>query len=131
MTQENKELLLRDLSARLTYGVNVEYNNSACEVISIDKDNEELTIWKCFGYKPDIKLENVKPYLFPMSSITEEQKTELNDTLIQLELKAINDEIEHHKVAEFEIDFYNKNMFDYRGLIDKELALDATNKNIY
>jgi hypothetical protein len=63
--------------------------------------------------------------------MTEEQKTELNDTLIQLELKAINNEIEHCKVAEFEIDFYNKNMFDYRGLIDKELALDATNKNIY
>ena len=73
----------------------------------------------------------IKPYLFPLSSMTEEQKNELNDTLIQLELKALNDEIEHHKVAEFEIDFYNKNMFDYRGLIDKELALDATNKNIY
>ena len=54
MTQEDKELLLRDLCGRLPYGVEVEYNNSSCEVLSIDKDNKELTIWKCYGYKPDI-----------------------------------------------------------------------------
>jgi hypothetical protein len=124
MTEEDKKLLLTDLSSRLTYGVKIELM--------------PITRGKCATLTPIILYDyyisddvNYLPYLFPLSSMTEEQKTELNDTLIQLELKALNDEIEHYKVAEFEIDFYNKNMFDYRGLIDKELALDATNKNIY
>ena len=66
MTQEEKELLLQDLCSRLPYGREVD------KVLSIDKDNEELTIWKSFGYKHDIKLENVKPYLLPLSSMTDE-----------------------------------------------------------
>lgn len=72
MKQQDKELLLEDLCSRLPYGVEVEYDNCACEVLSIDKDNEVLTIWKSYGYHPDVKLENVKPYLFPISSMTEE-----------------------------------------------------------
>ncbi len=144
MTQEDKKLLLRDLSARLTYGVKAyvknwskldqKYYEGVYTVESIHPSlNNILAYSERFSVEVIVGYDDyeIKPYLFPLSSITEEQKTELNDTLIQLELKAINNEIEHCKVAEFEIDFYNKNMFDYRGLIDKELALDATNKNIY
>lgn len=122
MKQEDKELLLKDLCSRLPYKTEIQVNEWAILTATLKVGH----ISRLFNEDLDIK-----PYLFPLSSMTEEQKTELNDTLIQLELKALNDEIEHHKVAEFEIDFYNKNMFDYRGLIDKELALDATNKNIY
>lgn len=131
MTQEQKDLLFRDLCGRLPYEIKVQVFNYGIETVEtlyqIDLDGYISTIE---GDDDEFKY-FYKPYLFPMSSMTLEQKTELNDTLIQLELKAINNEIEHCKVAEFEIDFYNKNMFDYRGLIDKELALDATNKNIY
>jgi hypothetical protein len=131
MTQEEKDLLLKDLCGRLPYGVEVEYNNINCEVLSIDKYNEELTIWICTGYSTVVKLEDVKTYLFPLSSITEEQKKELNDKLIELELKALNDEISHIEVVKFEIDYYLKNHFDYRGLIPMDLAIDATGLNIY
>ena len=63
--------------------------------------------------------------------MTEEQKNKLQNKLIELELKAINDEIDHTKVAEYEIDFYNQNHIDFRGFIEKGLALDATGLNIY
>ena len=129
MTQENKDLLLKDLCAKLPYGIKVLYDNQIFEIQYIEAMYEELKLLDNERYT--LSIEDVKPYLFPMSSMNEEQKTELNDTLIQLELKALDDEIEHHKVAEFEIDFYNKNMFDYRGLIDKGLALDATGLGIY
>lgn len=123
MSQEDKDLLFKDLCARLPYGVNVEYNNCACEVLSIDKDNEELTIWKSFGYKPDVKLEEVKTYLFPTSSMNEEQEEEYNN-LNCYELGCFP----HTEEA---LDYLIANHFDYRGLIDMGLALDATDKNIY
>ena len=122
MTQEDKDLLLKDLCGRLPYGVNVEYNNCACEVLSIDKDNEELTIWKNFGYKPDVKLEEVKTYLFPMSSMTEEERNEYKH-FVAFSGNPTGS-------ANF-IDWLNAHHFDYRGLIEKGLAIDATNKNIY
>lgn len=131
MTQEDKELLLKDLCSRLPYGVKVEYDNCACEVISIDKDTKELTIWKCFGYSPGVELENVKPYLFPISSMTEEQKEEFNTQSLKLQLQVIDEEIMYEKATEFEVDFYNKHHLDWRGLIPKGLAIDATDKNIY
>lgn len=134
MTQEEKDLLLKDLCARLPYGVKIltptncwTSEEDTCELKEIFKGDDGLFRIGDIG----ALIEYSKPYLLPMSSMTEEQKNELNDTLIQLELKALNDEIEHHKVAEFEIDFYNKNMFDYRGLIEKGLANDATGLNIY
>ena len=139
MTQEEKDLLLKDLCSRLPYGIKVH-----AKYIDTDNEVEKVGVLSmidtdvvvaftsddtnCYNY---VGIREVKPYLFPLSSMTEEQKTELNDTLIQLELKALNNEIEHHKVAEFEIDFYNKNMFDYRGLIPMGLAIDCTNLNIY
>ena len=123
MKQEDKELLLKDLCARLPYGVEVEYNNSACEVLSIDRYNEELTIWKMPGYSPVVKLEEVRPYLLPLSSMTEEQEEEYND-LNCYELGCFP----HLEEA---LDYLIENHFDYRYLIDKGLAIDATNLNIY
>ena len=140
MTQEDKYLLLKELCARLQYGVKFMIDKMYLteDMIKGGYDKrQELYGITCEGNVELLNMdyhmpvESIKPYLFPMSSMTEEQKTELNDTLIQLELKALNDEIEHHKVAEFEIDFYNKNMFDYRGLIPMGLAIDCTNLNIY
>ena len=144
MTQEDKELLFKDINGRLPYGVKAYVKNwSKLDrkyyegTYTVESTHPSLNIVLACSDKFCVEVivgyddYEIKPYLIPMEMMTEEQKTELNDTLIQLELKALNDEIEHHKVAEFEIDFYNKNMFDYRGLIDKGLALDATIMNIY
>ena len=96
----------------------------------------------------------VKPYLFPLSNITEEQKKDLLLTVVGKEgLKLFsvtkdgivsNDKSEQslynfsfnnvefsNNTTEAYIDWLNKNHFDYRGLIDKGLAIDATGLNIY
>ena len=64
-----------------------------------------------------------KPYLFPLSSMTDEQEEEYND-LNCYELGCFP----HTEEA---LDYLIKNHFDYRGLIEKGLAIDATNLNIY
>ena len=76
-------------------------------------------------------IERVKPYLFPLSSMTEEQKKELYDKLTELELKSLNDEISRIEVVKFEIEYYLKNHLDYIGLIPMGLAKDAGGLNIY
>lgn len=129
MTQEQKELLLKDLCARLPYGVkymdilNPDEHPSTLQSI----DNCGLAMAND-GFSHEI--ENVKPYLFPMSSMTEEQREEF-DGLIELELKAISDEIPPTQATEFEVDFYNKHHLDWRCLIPMGLAIDATGLNIY
>ena len=67
-----------------------------------------------------IEIDFIKPYLFPMSSITEEQKKKWFYTLSS----------DYH-ITYDTVDWCNKNHFDYRGLIEKSLALDATGLNIY
>lgn len=130
MTQEEKDLLLKDLCRRMPYGVKVWFPDwlsgytSAIESIDIDgyiKDFEGTT-WE---------ISDCKPYLFPLSSMTEKQEKELHDKLIELELKALNNEISRIEAVKFEIDYYHKNHFDYLGLIPMGLANDATGKNIY
>ena len=136
MTKEEKELLLKDLCARLPYGVKLEFYASAtkqtyvCTLLGLEPEEEEPIIAKTENGYFYMLAGNVKPYLFPLSSMSEEQQKEF-DQLIKLELKAINDEIPHTQVTIFEVDFYNKNHFDYRGLIEKGLAIDATGLNIY
>lgn len=121
MTQEEKDLLLKDLCARLPYGVIVEDRNGIHELTTWNAEFTDLLYnSKC----------NIKPYLFPMSSMTEEQREEF-DGLIELELKAISDEIPPTQATEFEVDFYNKHHLDWRCLIPMGLAIDATGLNIY
>ena len=125
MTQNEKDLLLIDICARLPYNVAIDCRD----------EDSRFTCYLTTDMLREIQNNNCyyeyKPYLFPLSSMTEEQKKELDDTLIELELKVINDEIPHHKVAEYEIDFYNRYHLDYRGLIEKGLAFDATGLNVY
>ena len=120
MTREDKDLVIKDLCARLPYGVHI---HSYCP---FDQDSVDplYSLRECKG---EIKIndlyyiEEVKPYLFPLSSMTEEhQKEEYNicsGYIIGYESNLI--------------DFYNKYHYDYKGLIPMGLAIDATNKNIY
>lgn len=130
MTQEQEDLLLKDLCARLPYGVKVQvdlqsntYSPIVCKVCSIECAEIGSTF---IGVEtsPDTYNEFreflCKPYLFPMSSMTEEQKTSHNF----LKHSAYANPIKL-------VDWYNKNHFDYRGLIPMGLANDATGLNIY
>ena len=128
MTQEEKSLLLKDLSARLPYGVKVlnmaEGANEVCELDSImtsrkHKDNIFVSITL-----PDdfvmTGIEMVKPYLRPMSSMAEEEKTEYRNIAPGI---AWNHGIQFPTTNK--IDWLNAHHFDYRGLIERGLALEA------
>ena len=125
MIQEDKDLLLKDLCARLPYNVAIDCRD----------EDSRFTCYLTTDMLREIQNNNCyweyKPYLFPISSMTEEQKEEFNTQSLELQLKVINDEIMYEKATEFEVDFYNKHHLDWRGLIPKGLAKDATNLNIY
>ena len=119
MTREDKELLLKDLCARLPYGVKYECS----DIKNIWKLNAILTKRQDDGVFLDIynHLDLCKPYLFPLSSMTEEQRNEYHELLY--------DPIHGINIDYF--DWCHKNHLDCRGLIPKGLAIDATGLNIY
>ena len=137
MNQELKNLLFKDLCARLPYGVKIsvqswdeeeqEYVDKVDVLYSINRDE----YIKSTNEDYDFSIEDIKPYLFPLSSMTEEEKNKLGDELIELQLKAISDEIDSSTSSAYEIDYYNSHHIDYRDLIKKGLAIDCTNLNIY
>lgn len=135
MTQEDKELLLKDLCARLPYRVKASYYGAEEECYTWN-EIESVTL---DGYvdigQYSLSIEHIKPYLFPMSSMTEEQNKEYyilcEDAPIYyykygelIEDKVLYDTWES-------IDYLNAHHFDYRGLIEKGLAIDVTELNIY
>lgn len=150
MTQEDKQLLLKDLSARLPYGVKCIVTKSRTEE-GQKGDVGKITYIclegvECIGNEPFFsEFGNFKPYLIPLSSMTEEQLHELKDTTDfrynrnTLELVKWT---ETHKTLEFWLeevpqyevvevfDWLNKNHFDYRCLIEKGLAIEAP-KDMY
>lgn len=135
MTQEDKDLLLKDLCSRLPYGVKVDIpdlflstktNIEVLNEIFCGDDGE----FRCNASGMLIKY--VKPYLFPLSSMTEEQKKtleEINPEFYSLICWDGDIYISNMNIQGY--DWLNKNHFDYRGLIPKGLANDATGLNIY
>lgn len=129
MTQKHKELLLKDLCARLPYGVKIKTSydkiDEPIELIFINPRNESFAIGSNFTLTSGLSFDiyECKPYLFPLESMTDEQEAEYND-LNCCELGWFPS-----TVAAF--DYLVANHFDYRYLIDEGLAIDATNLNIY
>ena len=146
MTQKDKELLLKDLCARLD-------TNLVCSIYRTDDygvgyRDEILSgyckgdIWYEFYFGDDcgIGIDNVskiKPYLFPLSSITEEQKSYINGRWgvnedFDFEIDPLWGEylVELGDAVGF-INWCYENHFDINGLIPRGLAEDATDKNIY
>lgn len=131
MTQEEKELLIKDLCARLPYS-GVQIHISYADGFKYDKT---LTYEDVRNYSqlPACSTTIVKPYLRPISSMTEEEKEELRDTYTFLYSEyPFDDEDEdeedvggHYEPSAETYDWYNRKMFDYRGLIPKGLALEA------
>ena len=145
MTQKDKQLLLKDLCARLPYGV-----LGQCEIdASYDTEFETIpqthkfkavaygfnedTLFVCPMIENQDELEianeeiadgvyifDFKPYLFPLSSMTKEQKDEYQ----YITERWMNDPA--YSISD-SIDWLNKNNFDYRGLIEKGLAIPILN----
>lgn len=118
MTQNDKDLLLRDLCARLPYEVKVQSTFYNCDGTIWKHENETLTAGLL-----EYPIKRYKPYLFPLSSMTKEQSIEYGN-LCERYCPASIYSMEM-------IDWFNKNHFDYRGLIPMGLAIDATGKYIY
>jgi hypothetical protein len=118
MTQEDKELLLKDLSARLQYNVQILADIdktfeggviSTLKVINLKKDWVELQ-----SVLTPFKFDEIKPYLRPISSMTEAESEEFAN----MEIVGYNT-----------YDWLNAHHFDYRGLIEKGLAIEVTEEN--
>ena len=129
MTQEYKELLLKDLCARLPYNPIVQIDGCGMwNLRGVDHDDsaelrDRVIVWHGENYpssKNSFPIINCKPYLFPLSSMTEEQQKNLT--------KFVANGINGENIL---YDWYNKNHFDYRELIPMGLAIDATGLNIY
>ena len=155
MKQKDKDLLLQDLCARLPYGVKAyiknwskldrKYYEGVYTVGSVHPSLNSIygSTKKCgveviLGYSDY----DIKPYLFPLSSMTEEQKIEcFKETDIELDeyneiwstFPISNSDIVFTNLNNWlkVINWLNKNHFDYRGLIEKDLAFNATGLNIY
>ena len=127
MTPEEKELLFKDLCGRLPYGVKVKYpGNETMEIRGIDSPSRTFSLvkWGEWNYTAVPICEAVwdgegaqefKPYLRPMSSMTEEERAK-KDELFGSYILDNNPAY---------IDWLNAHHFDYRGLIEKGLALEA------
>lgn len=133
MDQGDKMLLIRDLSSRLPYGVKVEHIRTGMigtlhemRVYPLYDDNDVIYDYFCdtdfLGDDDKFDIIAFKPCLFPLSSMTDEQKKEWCSMV---------GEIEEHGHNVKLLDWLNKNHIDYRGLIQLGLAIDVTGQNIY
>ena len=137
MIREDKMLLIKDLSSRLPYAVHVKhasgFSGTLHDIVIHHKYDENDNIYDAicytdfFGDDDNITIEHFKPYLFPLSSMTEEQKMELMELMYKVDTPfgaIFSENIDY-------FDWLDKNHFDYRGLIPMGLAIDATDKKIY
>lgn len=122
MIQKDKYLLLKDLCGRLPYGVKCKCQHGQDIINGKIIDINIFGRVNIDGHFKDIY--DVKPYLFPLSSMTEEQNKEWQSLMIKNAYGIL-----YHTAESF--DYFYKNHFDYRGLIPMGLAIDATNLNIY
>lgn len=127
MTQEDKQLLLKDLCARLPYKTRVRYIYAFAGAVGISGYSDEgiLSYDKLQDFSlPNVgyekrRVDNILPYLRPMSSMTEEEKSDFHNFKYWI----LQGDVEHCTINM--MDWLNANHFDYRGLIEKGLALEA------
>ena len=145
MNEQYRELLFIDLCGRVPYKVRMfeiePINNIQSNLTLQSITNKESVI--CITPSGGVigsSIDGFKPYLFPISSMTEEQREEFLNIQTEERQILLNALIEYKSgkydkipiIAPYkQIEWLNKNHFDYRGLIEKGLAIDATDKNIY
>ena len=116
MLQEHINLLKKDLSSRIPYGLKVQiehnwFDEERTTITTMRGVVGNFVVYDSFTGEEETSITKVTPYLRPLSSMTEEEKKEL--------LKCTGSTIDTV------IDFYNSKHFDYRGLISKGLAIEA------
>lgn len=129
MTQEEKDLLIKDLSARLLYKVKFSFNlwdeekqeevNAVCTIYSVNTDG----YCEALEESGHIPLDSVKPYLRLMRSMTEEEWKEYKRMLCDVGFT------EFYKTADKILDFLYKRHFDVHGFIPKGMAIEVTPEN--
>lgn len=140
MKREDEELLLKDLCSRLPYGVKCLVNYTFCNETTDYKDvkssevdtlitiNQQTESYFFENLSEWFDVDEFKPYLLPISSMTYEQKEKYCQFRDKLFFK---DKVPPRKdVTEF-INFFYENNLDFNGLIPMGLAIDATGLNIY
>lgn len=139
MTQEEKQLLLKDLCARIPYGLKATTKSSCwAGVYDVEGYKNNRIYLDCPVYDEgddEWLVESVVPYLRPMSSMTKEERAEMG-TAIQKDRIEPYGEIKNCGEDNLLLctirqstnlqDWLNKKMFDYRGLIPMGLALETT-----
>lgn len=135
ITQEDKVLLLKDLCARLPYGLIL---NVGDKDIKLDRQHQGIGILYPEDCSDEFNRRNnsafyiiisgcyygedIKPYLRPMSSMTEDEQRTLDSMCDGVEMVS---RLSGLKMFDKAFDWLNKNHFDFRGLIEKGLALEA------
>lgn len=135
MTQEEKELLLNDICTRLPYGLKCQiqedeytYIGTLCRIEVDNKNGHLLDFAETInGLECQVYLSEIKPYLFPFSSMTKEQTIEYCDLQAKFLYSSQYPVTDSYELFEW----LNKNRIDYRGLIEKGLAINATGLEIY
>ena len=143
MTQEDKELLLKDLCSRIFYGVKMNHiaDEEICPLTLVGVARSMITLAGNGGFA-SVDIEEYKPYLFPLSSLTEKQRNEISQLLIDTQntfspYGEINTKgcdnlfVCSVKQSNALIKYCLMHHLDINGLIEKGLALDATGLNIY
>jgi hypothetical protein len=125
MTQEEKSLLLKELSARLPYDLQVKTgeDDEPYTLLSVHPNKDIALIGIDMGgvyATSKVKIDTIKPYLRPMSSMTDEEKKEHFGRTMTIDIVQTSKEV---------IDWMNRHHFDYRGLIEKGLAIEVTEEN--
>lgn len=143
MTDQEKQLLLKDLAARVPYGIMVDQSlypqplaSNIQRLKNVQANDCVQLYWKYFN--EFISIDHIKPYLRPMSSMTEEERLELSrltDDKFKFYLYTVKPEIVCYEKYNYleglkVLDWLNAHHFDYRRLIEKGLALEAP-KNMY
>ena len=152
MTEEQKQLLIKDLCGRLPYGVNILHvKDGIIGVLStiniyVDGREQKLKCSTSFFGEDNVPIEEFKPYLYPLSSLTSSEAEEIerimgcnipwriSEGLIEWTVGgSVESETFELRIDQIErlTEFLNAHHCDCRGLIDKGLAIDATGVVMY
>lgn len=121
MTQEEKDLLLKDLSARLPYGVKINIRND----YTLTMENMEFNAYHLTTASYDFEYRGLRPYLRSMSSMIEKEENFYYSCLDEMDGYKQTFPVIYQDKALSLLDWLNEHHFDYRGLIEKGLALEA------
>ena len=132
MIQKEKQLLLKDLCARQPWGVKVQYNNKVYAIDYVSAEYEEVKLNILDNYT--VGISDIKPYLRPMSSMTDEEKKEYYETTDKYTHRLYPNSADFSEHTEYSwttdtFDFLNAHHLDYRGLLPMGLAIEVNKEN--